>query len=52
MRLIHVGSSPDFAQDFPKARPLIEAHRLAGEELERLLARWESASAELSALEP
>ena len=29
-----------------------EAHRLAGEELERLLARWESASAELGTLEP
>ncbi len=43
---------PEFAQDFPKARPVIEAHRLASEELERLLARWETASAELGSLEP
>ena len=42
---------PVFAQDFPKARPVIEAHRLAAEELDASLARWESASAELAALE-
>ncbi len=42
---------PAFAQDFAKARPVLEAHRTAAAELEQLLTRWETASAELGALE-
>ncbi len=41
---------PAFASDYAKSRPVMEAHREGVEELETLYARWETASAELSAL--
>jgi ATP-binding cassette subfamily F protein 3 len=41
---------PAFAGDFARARPVMEAHRLAAEELEALFARWETAQAALEAL--
>jgi ATP-binding cassette, subfamily F, member 3 len=43
-------SDAAFAADFAKARPVLEAHREAGEALEALLARWEHAHAELASL--
>ncbi|MBX7099529.1 MAG: ABC-F family ATP-binding cassette domain-containing protein [Myxococcaceae bacterium] len=42
---------PAFAQDFAKARPVMEAHREAAEVLEESLARWEAAQAELQEAE-
>ncbi len=41
---------PVFAADFQKSRPVFDAHREAGEELEKALARWEAASSELASL--
>ena len=41
---------PGFSGDYAKARPVMDAHRQDGAELERLLARWEAASTELSSL--
>ncbi|MFO0596939.1 MAG: ABC-F family ATP-binding cassette domain-containing protein [Myxococcaceae bacterium] len=41
---------PAFAADFAKSRPVLDAHRLAAEELEAAMARWEAASSELAAL--
>jgi ATP-binding cassette subfamily F protein 3 len=41
---------PAFAQDYARSRPVMEAHRDGVEELESLYARWETASAALSAL--
>jgi ATP-binding cassette subfamily F protein 3 len=42
---------PEFAADFEKARPVMEAHREATDELEALLGRWEQANQELSVAE-
>jgi ATP-binding cassette subfamily F protein 3 len=39
---------PAFAGDFAKARPVMDAHRDAAEELEGAYARWEAAQRELS----
>ncbi len=44
-------SDAAFAADFAKSRPVLDAHREAAEALEAALARWETASAELSALD-
>jgi ATP-binding cassette subfamily F protein 3 len=41
---------PAFAADFAKARPVLDAHRVAAAELEQLYARWEEASASLATL--
>jgi ATP-binding cassette subfamily F protein 3 len=41
---------PAFASDYARSRPVMEAHREGVEELEALYARWEAASAALSAL--
>jgi ATP-binding cassette subfamily F protein 3 len=41
---------PDFAKDFARARPVMDAHRDAAEELEGALQRWEAAQKELEAL--
>jgi ATP-binding cassette subfamily F protein 3 len=41
---------PDFAKDFAKAKPVMDAHRDAAEELEAALQRWEAAHKELEAL--
>jgi ATP-binding cassette subfamily F protein 3 len=41
---------PSFAADFAKARPVMDAHRDAAEELEAAYARWEAAQRELSEL--
>ncbi len=41
--------SPEFAQDYAKARPVMEAHRAAADELGQLYARWETLGAELEA---
>ncbi len=41
---------PAFASDYARSRPVMEAHRDGVEELEALYARWEAASAALSAL--
>jgi len=40
---------PDFAKDFARAKPVMDAHRDAAEELEAALARWEQAQKELEA---
>jgi ATP-binding cassette, subfamily F, member 3 len=42
--------APEFAKDFSASRPVLEAHRSAADELERLYARWEAASTELAGL--
>jgi ATP-binding cassette subfamily F protein 3 len=41
---------PTFAGDFAKARPVMDAHREAAEELEEAYARWETAQRELAEL--
>jgi ATP-binding cassette subfamily F protein 3 len=41
---------PAFASDFAKARPVMDAHREAAEELEEAYARWETAQRELAEL--
>ncbi len=41
---------PDFAKDFARAKPVMDAHRDAAEELEAALTRWEAAQKELEAL--
>jgi ATP-binding cassette subfamily F protein 3 len=41
---------PAFAANYAASRPVLEAHRADGAELEALYARWEAASSELSAL--
>jgi ATP-binding cassette, subfamily F, member 3 len=43
-------SDAAFASDFAKSRPVLESHRETGEELEKLLARWELAHSEMAAL--
>ncbi|MBL8956668.1 MAG: ABC-F family ATP-binding cassette domain-containing protein [Myxococcaceae bacterium] len=40
---------PDFARDFARAKPVMDAHRDAAEELDAALARWEAAQKELEA---
>ncbi|MBK7864030.1 MAG: ABC-F family ATP-binding cassette domain-containing protein [Archangiaceae bacterium] len=41
---------PEFAKDFARARPVMDAHKDAAEELDAALARWEAAQKELEAL--
>ncbi len=44
-------ADPALYQDFARAKPLIERQRAAKDELARLYAEWETASAELEALQ-
>ncbi len=41
---------PTFASDFAKARPVMEAHRAAAEELEERYVRWEEVQRQISEL--
>ncbi len=43
---------PEFAKDYERSGPVFAAHREAAVELEKSMARWEVASAELASLEP
>ncbi len=43
-------ADPGFFNDFDKARPVMDAHRKAAEELEERLTRWTAANDELNAL--